>query len=81
MRLLLEAKADVESRDEYGHTPLWTAAYNGHDAVVRLLLEAKADVESNNEGRTHTAVARGLQRARCRREAAPRGQGRRRVKG
>jgi hypothetical protein len=38
---------DVDSRDSYGQTPLWPAAGNGHEGVVKLLLEAKADVEAH----------------------------------
>ena len=38
VELLLEKGADVESKDtEYGRTPLWWAARNGHEAVVKLL--------------------------------------------
>jgi hypothetical protein len=43
VRLLLEAKADVNVRDNDGRTALYIAASNGHEAVVKLLLEAKAD--------------------------------------
>jgi hypothetical protein len=46
VKLLLEAKADVESKSSSGRTPLSWAAWGGHEAVVKLLLEAKADVES-----------------------------------
>jgi ankyrin repeat protein len=43
--LLLEGKADAESKDSYGQTPLSWPAANGHDAVVKMLpLEGKADV-------------------------------------
>jgi ankyrin repeat protein len=42
VRLLLEAKADVDAKIEsYGETALQLAAEEGHEAVVRLLLEAK----------------------------------------
>jgi ankyrin repeat protein len=38
VKLLLEAKADIESRDtEYGRTPLSWAAEYGHEAIVKLL--------------------------------------------
>ena len=59
VRLLLEAKADVEAKDNYGQTALYCAAQDGHEEVVRLLLEAKADIEAkNNDGWTalHWAV-------------------------
>jgi Ankyrin repeats (3 copies) len=40
VKLLLEAKADIESKDSYyGRTPLSWAAENGHEAIVKLLLE------------------------------------------
>lgn len=71
-RLLLEAKAEVDSRDEYyGQTPLSFAAKSGHKAIVRLLVEAKADAGSRDKyGKTplvyaarsgHEAVVRLLQ--------------------
>ena len=56
MKLLLEKGADVESKDQYGQTPLSWAAENGHEAVVKLLLEKGADVESKDR----------LARRRCR---------------
>jgi ankyrin repeat protein len=43
-------KADVDSKDSYGRTPLWWAARNGHEAVVKLLLETgEVDVECKDE--------------------------------
>ena len=48
MKLLLEKGADVESKDSYGQTPLWWAAGNGHEVVVKLLLEKGANVESKD---------------------------------
>ncbi|KAF2180965.1 ankyrin, partial [Zopfia rhizophila CBS 207.26] len=32
-------KVDVNSKDRYGQTPLWWAARNMHEAVVKLLLD------------------------------------------
>jgi ankyrin repeat protein len=44
VRLLLEAKVNIDGKDNDGWTALHGAAY-GYAEVVRLLLEAKADVE------------------------------------
>src|SRR5450432_1000179 len=38
VKLLLEAKADVNVQDSYGGTALYWAARSGHEAVVKLLL-------------------------------------------
>ena len=48
VRLLLEAGADKEAKDDDGLTPLGWAAWIGHEAVVRLLLERGADTEAKN---------------------------------
>ncbi|KAH9209727.1 hypothetical protein DL95DRAFT_394123, partial [Leptodontidium sp. 2 PMI_412] len=37
--LLFEKGAELETKDNYGRTPLSWAAINGHAAVVALLLE------------------------------------------
>ena len=37
MKLLLEKGAEPNSKDKYGRTPLYLAAENGHEAVVKLL--------------------------------------------
>jgi ankyrin repeat protein len=46
--LLLEKGADLESKDNFGQTPLGGAAEKGHEAVTRLLLENGADLESKD---------------------------------
>jgi ankyrin repeat protein len=46
--------AEADSKNEYGRTPLSSAARRGHEAVVRLLVE-RADVEADSkddDGRT-----------------------------
>jgi ankyrin repeat protein len=37
VKLLLEKGAELEAKDNRGQTPLWWAAANGHEAVVKLL--------------------------------------------
>jgi ankyrin repeat protein len=40
VKLLLDTgKEDADSKDRGGGTPLWLAAANGREAVVKLLLE------------------------------------------
>jgi ankyrin repeat protein len=48
VKLLLEAGANMESKNTYDQTPLYLAALHGREAVVRLLLEAGANMESKN---------------------------------
>ncbi|KAL8407763.1 hypothetical protein RB594_006559 [Gaeumannomyces avenae] len=44
-------KIDVDSKDKWGQTPLWWAARNGREAIVKLLLATgKVDVESKSWG-------------------------------
>ena len=50
---------NLDRPDDYGQTPLWWAAKNGHDRVVKLLLE-REDVNPNrpdNNGRIPLSVA------------------------
>jgi hypothetical protein len=57
VRLLLENKADVNTKDTfYGSSPLDNAATNGHAKVVELLLESGAQGADDN---LQTAVAMG----------------------
>jgi len=52
-------KANPNTRDELGNTPLHLAAYNGFLDVVRLLLERGADVDArDNKGRAPLDIAR-----------------------
>ena len=43
IELLLQAGAEVDSRDTIGRTPLMLASYHGNLVVVKLLLEVGAD--------------------------------------
>jgi ankyrin repeat protein len=45
---LLKNGHHLDSKDTYSRTPLWWAARNGHEAVVKLLVEKGADVESKS---------------------------------
>ena len=75
VRVLLEAKANVDAKNKHGVTALHCAALNGHEAVVWVLLEAKADVDAKDwNGRTalyraadkgHEAVVRLLVEAKA----------------
>jgi ankyrin repeat protein len=42
--LVKDIGMDVEIENEYGHTPLMVAAWNGHDAFVRFLIERGANI-------------------------------------
>ncbi len=49
-RVLLQKDADIEIKDKYGNSPLWTAIFNarGDYGFVKLLLEYNADLKSLN---------------------------------
>ena len=49
MKLLLEKGAELESRDNYGQTPLSQAAENDQETMVKLLLEKGAELESRDK--------------------------------
>jgi len=60
--LLIAAGADVNAKDQYGHTPLYTATVFGHQEIVELLIENGADVDVRDSlGRPplHKAAANG----------------------
>jgi ankyrin repeat protein len=42
-RALIEADAELNMTDDVGRTPLFMAAQEGHEALVRALMEAGAD--------------------------------------
>ena len=55
---LLEIGVDIDTRDEYGYTPLHRAAFQGNKAVAALLLENGAFIEATNQaGSTPLLVA------------------------
>ncbi len=57
-RLLLEAGAAVEAKNDRGWTPLHCAAYNGHRGAIRALLEAGAYWKApNTAGKTPGELA------------------------
>ena len=50
VRAALDAGADLEARDEWGVTPLMSAARNDYNReVVQVLLDAGADLEARDE--------------------------------
>ena len=54
-RVLLQKDADIEIKDKYGNSPLWTAIFNarGEYGFVKFLLENNADLKSvNTAGKT-----------------------------
>ena len=70
---LLQANANVNAADNYGYTPLHTAAYFSHGVVVDVLLQSNADPEAVDqdeatpaqraEQRGHTELAKRLRQA------------------
>ena len=60
VRLLLEAGANKEAKNNDGQTPLIAAAYYGHEAVVRLLLGRGGHGGEDKWGNTALDKARNL---------------------
>ncbi|XP_072851515.2 fibronectin type 3 and ankyrin repeat domains protein 1 isoform X1 [Pogona vitticeps] len=61
--LLIDAGADVNTKDKDGKTPLMVAALNNQEELVALLLERGADPDVKNEfGKGALEMARGLNR-------------------
>ena len=46
VRLLLEAKPDINVTDSLGETPLFQSSDRGAEVVMQILLEAKAQVDT-----------------------------------
>ena len=44
VKLLIEAGADINAKNNDGYTALMLASWNGHKDVVKLLIEAEVDV-------------------------------------
>jgi len=56
--LLATDTVDVDAKDNNGRTPLWWAAWNGHEGTVALLLEKGAELETkDNDGWTPLSCA------------------------
>ncbi|XP_064395496.1 ankyrin-3-like isoform X2 [Halichondria panicea] len=49
VRVLLAAKATVNTQTKSGETPLWTASFNGHQKCMELLIDAGANVDVPRE--------------------------------
>lgn len=56
VRFLIEIGAEVDTTDNWGHTPLMIASVNGHESVVRLLVKEGARVDAV----VQTGLDRGL---------------------
>ena len=66
MQRLLESGADVEARDNFGRTPLSSAAAKGREPVVRQLLDKGADVEAwDNSGQTSVQDHQAAKNSSC----------------
>lgn len=48
--LFIDAKSNLEIRDNRGWTPLMTAAFNGRDEITGLLIQHNADVDALDPG-------------------------------
>ena len=48
VRLLIERGAEVDSRDDAGHTPLHEASRSGHVEVARALIDYGADINARD---------------------------------
>ena len=52
MECLLVARAYPDQPDKLGNTPLWIAAYEGHEACVKRLIGSRAPVDKASERKT-----------------------------
>ncbi len=66
LRLLLEAGADFNKRNNGGCSPAWTAASYGHSDCLALLIQARADFnQCDNSGRSPLYMAADNGRLAC----------------
>ena len=70
VKMLLDLKADVNSRDENKQTPLHTAAGHGNPMVVAELIAANADLDADTSGMVTHYNATPLMRAAGRNQGA-----------
>jgi ankyrin repeat protein len=54
---LVRAGANVNVQANYGHTPLYLAAMNGHLLVVKYLVHHGADIHLSRQGKTPMRIA------------------------
>lgn len=58
VQLLVEAGADVNTKDRWGHTPLMRASIGAYMGIVKFLLKNGAGIEEkNDEGKTALDLA------------------------
>ena len=62
-RVLIEHAADVNAKDQFGHTVLHEAALDGEEMWARLLVEHRADVNAKDE-KGNTALTMAARRQR-----------------
>jgi hypothetical protein len=63
IRALVQLGGDVHALNANGQTPLFMAAYGGHEDAIRVLVELGGDVNSpNNTGQTPVYAAAGMGR-------------------
>ena len=59
VKMLIDAKADVNAVDDEGNTALMIACVNNRSLFVRRLIKAKADVNmKDDEGNTALSIAK-----------------------
>ncbi|MBS0606227.1 MAG: ankyrin repeat domain-containing protein [Verrucomicrobia bacterium] len=44
VKLLIDAKANIHAKNQWGQTPFYLACFNGHSDVVKQLIAAKANI-------------------------------------
>lgn len=49
VKRLLDSRAEVDTKDPFGRTPLWHAVVNRNEAIVKLLIEKGAGANAKTE--------------------------------